>query len=76
MRTPIIAGNWKLNKAPEEAAQLARDLRRKLADVEGVDVVLAPPFVSLPAVQERIATGWIGLAAQNLHWEDSGAYTG
>jgi triosephosphate isomerase (TIM) len=76
MRTPIIAGNWKLNKGPAAAAALARGVRERVAGRQGVDVVLAPPFVSLPAVQAVLVGSDLGLAAQNLHWEDSGAFTG
>ena len=75
-RQPIMAGNWKMNKTPSEAAELARTLRRNLARFKGVDVVLSPPFVSLPAVAEALANSPLDLAAQNLHWEDKGAYTG
>ena len=75
-RRPIMAGNWKMNKTPSEAADLARALRRNLSRFKGVDVVLGPPFVSIPAVAEAIANSPLEIAAQNLHWEDKGAYTG
>ena len=52
MRTPIIAGNWKMNKTPAEAADLARALLGDLAGIAGVDRVLCPPFVALPAVAD------------------------
>jgi triosephosphate isomerase (TIM) len=76
MRTPIIAGNWKMNKTPAEAADLARALLADLTAVSGVDRVLCPPFVSLAAVAEVIKGTPIGLGAQNIYWKDSGAFTG
>jgi triosephosphate isomerase len=76
MRTPIIAGNWKMNRTPAEAADLARALLGDLAGVAGVDRVLCPPFVALPAVAEVLKGSSIGLGAQNIYWKDSGAFTG
>ncbi len=77
-RIPVIAGNWKMNKTPAEAAELARALTAALAEVASasVQVVLCPPSVSLPAVREIIKDTPIGLGAQNIHWEKSGAFTG
>jgi triosephosphate isomerase (TIM) len=75
-RTPIIAGNWKMNKTPDEAAALAQSLVEQLQGVEGVEVVLCPPFVSLPVVAAALKGTAIGLGAQNMHWEKSGAFTG
>ena len=76
MRKPIVAGNWKMNKAPAEAADLARALLSELAGVAGVDRVLCPPFVALPAVAEVLKGSPLGLGAQNIYWKDSGAFTG
>jgi triosephosphate isomerase (TIM) len=76
MRTPLIVGNWKMFTIPSEAAELAEDLARRLEGVQGIDVVLAPPFTSLASVGPRIRGRGIELAAQDLHWEDRGAYTG
>ena len=50
MRTPIVAGNWKLHKTPDEAAALAREIRRKVASIQGVQIAVAPTFVSLVPV--------------------------
>ncbi len=75
-RTPIIAGNWKMNKTPAEAADLARAFALSLGNVSGVEVVLCPPFVSLQAVQAAIQGTRLGLGAQDVHWEKSGAFTG
>lgn len=76
MRTPIIAGNWKMNKSPAEAVELAQALLPGLLECSGVDRVLCPPFVALPAVAEVLKGTPIGLGAQNMHWKDAGAFTG
>jgi len=76
MRTPIIAGNWKMHKTIAEAVQLAREVREAVTDVSGVDMVLCPPFVALAAVEDVIANSKIGLGAQNMYWEEQGAFTG
>lgn len=75
-RTPIIAGNWKMNKTPTEGVELARALAAALGSGAKAEVVLCPPFVALQAVQAAIAGTSIGLGAQNMHWERSGAFTG
>ncbi|MGI6112970.1 MAG: triose-phosphate isomerase [Mahellales bacterium] len=76
MRIPIIAGNWKMNKTPSEAVELSSQLKESLKNVEGVEVVICPTFVCLPAVKEVIKGSNIKLGAQNMHWEEKGAYTG
>lgn len=76
MRIPIIAGNWKMHKTVTEAVELVRELRRGLVEVEGVEVVLCPAFVALAPVAELLKPTQIGLGAQNMFWEDQGAYTG
>jgi len=75
-RIPVIAGNWKMNKTPAEAAELARTFVGALAATARVEVILCPPFVCLPAVHAEIKNSRLGLGAQNLHWEKSGAFTG
>lgn len=76
-RIPVLAGNWKMNKTPVEASDLAYSLAAVLGGaVAAAEVVLCPPFVSLPAVAEAIKGTRIGLGAQNIYWEKSGAYTG
>lgn len=75
-RLPVIAGNWKMNKTPAEAAELARTFVSALAATARVEVILCPPFVCLPAVYAEIKNSPLGLGAQNLHWEKSGAFTG
>ncbi|MFH1673991.1 MAG: triose-phosphate isomerase [Pseudomonadota bacterium] len=75
-RRPVIAGNWKMYKAGEEALELIGELKDLIAGVDDVDVVVAPPFTALSVVADRIKGSNIQLAAQNLHWESEGAYTG
>jgi len=75
MRTPIIAGNWKMNKTASEAVTLVKDLL-KLDDIEGVEKVLCPPLVCLSPVKQLIDNSTIKLGAQNMFYEDKGAYTG
>ncbi|MBN2495700.1 MAG: triose-phosphate isomerase [Deltaproteobacteria bacterium] len=76
MRTPFIAGNWKMNLAPAEAAELARGIAGAIAGLTGVRVALAPAACALQAVCEALAGSPIAAAAQNCHWEASGAFTG
>jgi triosephosphate isomerase len=77
MRKPVLAGNWKMYKAPAAAAALATAIRDGCQDVLAErEVVLAPPFISIPAVAEVLKNGRIGLAAQNSHFEQEGAFTG
>ncbi|NTU64120.1 MAG: triose-phosphate isomerase [Chloroflexi bacterium] len=76
MRVPIIAGNWKMNKNVAEAVELVRALRESTAAVEKVEMVVCPPFVSLTVVKEALAGSKIGLGAQNVYWEEKGAFTG
>jgi triosephosphate isomerase (TIM) len=70
----LIAGNWKMYKGPGAAAEFCLGLRDE--DLEGVDVVVAPPFVSLAVAVQLLAGTEIAVAAQNVHWEEEGAYTG
>ncbi|MEA3459522.1 MAG: triose-phosphate isomerase [Chloroflexota bacterium] len=76
MRTPIIAGNWKMHNTIEEAVALAKEMRDGLDAIKGVEVVLCPPFVALSAVAAVTSDTSIKLGAQNVHWEEEGAYTG
>src|SRR3954454_14067187 len=70
----LIAGNWKLYKGPAETADFCRALRE--ADLGGADVVVCPPYVSLAAAVTSLADTEIGVAAQNVHWAEHGAFTG
>ena len=76
-RRCLIAANWKMYKTGPEAAELARDIHQSVAEMcASRDVVVCPPFTSLAAVREVLADSPIALGAQNLHWEDEGAFTG
>ena len=76
MRRPLVAGNWKMNKTVEQATLLAASMLPGLQAVKTVDRVLCPPFTSLMTLSGMLASTEIGLGAQNLHWEESGAFTG
>ncbi len=76
MRTPIIAGNWKMNKTAVEAVQFVREIRQGLQNIQGVDKVVCPPFIAIPGVYEALQATDIGIGAQNMWYEDKGAYTG
>ena len=76
MRKPFIAGNWKMHKTIGEAVALVESLQTALANVEGCDVAVCPPSPALAAVREALAGSAIGLGAQNMHWEEKGAFTG
>jgi triosephosphate isomerase len=76
MRTPIIAGNWKMNTTATEAAELVKAMKKKLNSISGAEKVLCPPFVSLITVSDLIKGTSIKLGAQNMYYERSGAYTG
>jgi triosephosphate isomerase (TIM) len=75
VRTPMMAGNWKMHMTSSEAAELAGAVRARLEGV-AVEVVLAPAFPSLPAVRDALALSPIAVAAQDMHWAGHGAFTG
>ncbi|GAE08694.1 triosephosphate isomerase [Paenibacillus sp. JCM 10914] len=75
MRTPIVAGNWKMFKTVPEATAFIEDVKGK-AEVEGVESVICAPFTNLPALVEAAKGTGIKIGAQNLHFEDNGAFTG
>lgn len=76
MRRPLIAGNWKMNTRLEEAENLVRAMLAELDSIDGVEKVLCPPFISLAILKELTKTTSVKLGAQNMHFEDRGAYTG
>lgn len=76
MRKPVIGGNWKMNKAIDEAVKTAQDLRMKIGKSKSVEVVIFPPFTALESVGGVLRGTEIGLGAQNMFWEEKGAYTG
>lgn len=77
-RKPLIAGNWKMFKTTAEAVRLVQDLSYLVEDVEDVDIVVCPPFTALKSVATLIEYDKprIALGAQNMHWEEGGAFTG
>jgi triosephosphate isomerase (TIM) len=72
----LIAGNWKMYKTASETAEFCRELREALGSIEGVDIAVCPPFTGLAAAVQALADTEIAVAAQNVHWEPEGAYTG
>lgn len=75
-RTPLVAGNWKMNKTTAEAVRLVEELLPGLQSVAGVDKLICPPATSLMALSAILEKTGIALGAQNLYWEKEGAYTG
>ena len=75
MRKPIIAGNWKMFKTVSEAAAFFADVKGK-AEVDGVEAVICAPYTTLPALVEAAKGTTIAIGAQNVHFEDNGAFTG
>ena len=76
MRTPFVTANWKMHKTVHEAFAFVKELRTLVKDVHDVEIVVAPPFTAIRAVAEAAHGSNIGVAAQNLHWEREGAFTG
>ena len=76
MRTPFIAGNWKMFKTVSEAVVFVRELRDLVTTVSGVDIVVAPAFTALHAVADAARNTRIAVASQDLYWEREGAFTG
>lgn len=75
MRKPVIAGNWKMNKDIKEATELINGLKDKVKDAK-CEVIVCPPFIDLPAVVEAAKGTNIKVGAQNMHFEEQGAFTG
>jgi len=76
MRTPLIAGNWKMFKTVAEARHLVSQLVPSLQAISGVEKAVCPPYTALMAVAALLEGADIGLGAQNMYWEESGAFTG
>ena len=76
MRTPFVAGNWKMNKTIAETRELVSAMKPVLSGIAGVEKVFCPPFMSLAEASALLAGSGIGLGAQNMHWEEKGAFTG
>jgi len=76
MRTPLVAANWKMFKTVQEAVVFAKQFKSLVADIEDVEIVVAPPFTAVHAVCEAVRNSNVGVAGQDLHWEREGAFTG
>jgi triosephosphate isomerase len=76
MRKPFIAGNWKMNKTAQEAEDLAKKIKENVGDFQKANILICPPYTSLSAAGQAIKDSLIELGAQNMHWENSGAFTG
>ena len=76
MRRMLIAGNWKMNNSCAESVELVSQLKDILSARKEIDIVVAPPFTALGAVAAVLKGSPIGLSAQNVFWEESGAFTG
>src|SRR5687768_7897659 len=75
-RTPMVAGNWKMNTTVAEAVALADALRADLESIASVDRVFCPPFISLAPLRDWLAGSPVRLGAQNMYFEPKGAFTG
>lgn len=75
-RIPVVAGNWKMNKTVAEARDLVATIIPKLREIPNVEKVLCSPFIAIPVLYELLEGSGIGLGAQNLYWEEKGAFTG
>jgi triosephosphate isomerase len=76
MRKPFVAGNWKMHKRITEASALASELVNSCHRMTDIDIVVVPAFTALGAVRQALTGSAIGLGAQNMHWENEGAFTG
>jgi len=76
MRTPLIAGNWKMFKTVTETVKHVKELRPLVKDITDVEIVVAPPFTSIHTAVEALRGSNIAVAGQDLHWERDGAFTG
>lgn len=75
-RNKIVAGNWKMHFSQKEAGEFAESLRINILDTHGVSVILCPPFLALETVFDAVNGSELKLGAQNMHWAESGAFTG
>ena len=76
MRTPVIAGNWKMNKTVAEAVALASEIKEKVAGVENVKIIVCPVFTAVKSVADVLKGTNVKVGAQDMYWETSGAFTG
>ena len=76
MRTLFVAANWKMNKTVQQALTYVTEFRQHLREITGIEVVIAPPFTAVHAVAGALLGTPVGVAGQDLYWEDQGAFTG
>jgi len=76
LRIPFIAANWKMHKTVHESVVFVKEFRSMVKDIDDVEIVVAPPFTAVHAVAEAARNSTVGVAAQHLHWERQGAFTG
>jgi triosephosphate isomerase (TIM) len=76
MRTPFIAGNWKMFKTVADTVKYVKEFRGLVKDVQGVEIVIAPPFTAIHAAAEAARNSNVAIAAQDMFWEREGAFTG
>ncbi|MEA3408441.1 MAG: triose-phosphate isomerase [Chloroflexota bacterium] len=76
MRKPILAGNWKMHKTAAEGVTLVEKIEEGAGSISEVEKVVCPPFTALPDVARALADVEIGVGAQDMYWEENGAYTG
>jgi triosephosphate isomerase len=76
MRTPVIAGNWKMYKTVQEAVVFTKEFRKLAGSLTGVELVLAPPYTAVHPVAEAARASNVAVAGQDLYWEKEGAFTG
>lgn len=76
MRIPFIAGNWKMNKTADEAVTFANEIKDALNALDGIEIAFCPSFLAIPDVAKAVKGTKIGVGAQNMYFEESGAYTG
>lgn len=75
-RKHVVAGNWKMFKTRDEAQATVREVVGLVGNIQNVDIVVCPPFTALGAVEEVLTGSVVQLGAQNVHWQDEGAFTG
>jgi len=76
MRIPIMAGNWKMHKTISESVALAQGIEEVVSHVSKAEIVVCPPFTAISAVADTVAGSNVRVGAQNMHWEEQGAFTG
>lgn len=76
LKTPVIAGNWKMHKGPETARRFCREFAQVAPSASDRTLLLFPPAISVPAVRTGLDGHHVGIGVQNIHWEAQGAFTG